>query len=182
MLRSGTGKAAYQEIADSTCNLVPPPPTATPTNTKEPKPTKTPTEGPSPTPTQTKTPGAKKNRIDDANPRINYQPDWTRLTGSPSCVYRNGFHVSGAGRKNIASFAFTADHVKVWYIQQDVLGQAEVRIDGNLQTTINMQGDATARCKSWLSEPLSAGEHIIEIRPAVGSTGGVTLDAFTLYQ
>lgn len=180
-VNNNKGFAAYQEIPDSTCIVTQPTATPTPTNTNTPTATATATDGPSPTPTQTKTPGAKKNRIDDANPRIGYT-NWTRITDSSDCLYRHGYHISGAGTQNIATFSFEAMNIKVWYVRQENNGSAEVRIDGDLKTTLDMSGSATLSCKAWLSGPLSPGPHQIDIRPAAGSTGGITLDAFTLYQ
>jgi hypothetical protein len=111
-----------------------------------------------------------------------YKGEWSRIEGSPDCVYRKGYHSAKPKNKNRATFEFEGNRVRVWYISHSNAGQAEVRIDGQLVDTIVMTGSDPATCRSWNSGELEYAPHTIELRPVSGVNGRISLDVLTITQ
>ena len=106
-----------------------------------------------------------------------YTGTWTASTGVAG-AYNNTFKYTGTtGDK--ATFTFSGTQFVLIYTQNTNRGNIEVRVDGNLVTTINANG-ALLFQKTYTSPFYANGTHTVEFKNAGGPGIYIDIDAIQI--
>ena len=106
-----------------------------------------------------------------------YTGTWTASTGVAG-AYNNTFKYTGTtGDK--ATFTFSGTQFILTYTQNTNRGNIEVRVDGNLVTTINANGSLLFQ-KTYTSPTYASGTHTVEFRNMGGPGAYIDIDAIQI--
>ncbi|MBE7434424.1 MAG: hypothetical protein HS100_10940 [Anaerolineales bacterium] len=120
-------------------------------------------------------PGA--GTYDDSDSNWAYTGTWTASTGVAG-AYNNTFRYTGTSGDK-ATFMFSGTQFILKYTQNTNRGNIEVRVDGNLVTTINANG-ALQFQKTYTSPTFASGTHTVEFRNAGGPGIYIDIDAIQI--